>query len=601
MADESRIVITSEPTIGVEEVARRTFATSFRGFDPNEVRTFLKRVSDELASSREREKELRRRAEEAERRAAHPRLDEETLTAALGEETARVLRSAREAATDITARAEQKVARMVKEAQEEATRIRAEAETVLVRRVDEAEEVAGGIRRSAESDAEATRARAASEAEAELEAARVRGREMVVEAQALREKVLGDLGRRRRLAQAQVDQLRAGRERLLEAYRLVRQTLDQVVEELASAEVEARAAAEAAGRRAAAQAEASLEELEAELAGVEVTAAEPEAAEPPEPAPPPPIEAVAVEPPPAEEPEPEPEPEDERRSSSVKILRRPQPEGEAVELVVLEPPAADESVRVLFDRIKEEAEPVPPPPVVEEDEPPEAQTPVDDVDEGLLQRRDELLEPVDTALVRRLKRALQDDQNALLDALRTGRGRPAADVLPDELAHAARYRDVARPLLAQAAEAGVVFATGQVDAGAPDLERLAADLATDLAAEIVGPLRDRVARSLAESAGAADDDEGVAELVNAAYREWKLQRIEPAARHAAAGAFTRAGFAATADGTELRWIVDDEGGSCPDCDDDALAGPVPKGEPFPTGQHHPPAHPGCRCLLVPAR
>ncbi|MEA2247481.1 MAG: hypothetical protein QOH46_2010, partial [Solirubrobacteraceae bacterium] len=25
----------------------------------------------------------------------------------------------------------------------------------------------------------------------------------------------------------------------------------------------------------------------------------------------------------------------------------------------------------------------------------------------------------------------------------------------------------------------------------------------------------------------------------------------------------------------------------------------PKGEPFPTGQLHPPAHLGCRCLLVP--
>jgi hypothetical protein len=48
----------------------------------------------------------------------------------------------------------------------------------------------------------------------------------------------------------------------------------------------------------------------------------------------------------------------------------------------------------------------------------------------------------------------------------------------------------------------------------------------------------------------------------------------------------------------LRWIVDDDGGPCPDCDDDALAGPTRKGDPFPTGQLHPPAHPGCRCVLV---
>jgi hypothetical protein len=31
-----------------------------------------------------------------------------------------------------------------------------------------------------------------------------------------------------------------------------------------------------------------------------------------------------------------------------------------------------------------------------------------------------------------------------------------------------------------------------------------------------------------------------------------------------------------------------------------LAGPTPKGQAYPTGQLHPPAHHGCRCLLVPA-
>jgi hypothetical protein len=38
-------------------------------------------------------------------------------------------------------------------------------------------------------------------------------------------------------------------------------------------------------------------------------------------------------------------------------------------------------------------------------------------------------------------------------------------------------------------------------------------------------------------------------------------------------------------------------GKCPDCDDNALE-PTVKGSDFPTGQPHPPAHPGCRCLLV---
>jgi hypothetical protein len=50
-------------------------------------------------------------------------------------------------------------------------------------------------------------------------------------------------------------------------------------------------------------------------------------------------------------------------------------------------------------------------------------------------------------------------------------------------------------------------------------------------------------------------------------------------------------------GKELRRVAAEEG-QCPDCDDNALE-PTVKGEAFPTGQPHPPAHPGCRCLLVP--
>ena len=48
----------------------------------------------------------------------------------------------------------------------------------------------------------------------------------------------------------------------------------------------------------------------------------------------------------------------------------------------------------------------------------------------------------------------------------------------------------------------------------------------------------------------------------------------------------------------LQWVPADPG-RCPDCDDNALE-PTLKGKAFPTGQPHPPAHPGCRCIVVPA-
>jgi hypothetical protein len=101
-------------------------------------------------------------------------------------------------------------------------------------------------------------------------------------------------------------------------------------------------------------------------------------------------------------------------------------------------------------------------------------------------------------------------------------------------------------------------------------------------------------------AGNTDDDaNALAESLGVAYREWKTQRIELTASDHIASAFARGAFAATPGDTMLRWVVDDVDGPCPDCDDNALAGDVPRGEEFPTGQQYPPAHAGCRCLLVP--
>src|SRR5260221_983324 len=183
MAD-GRIVITSEPSLSPGEIASRTFAASFRGFDQGEVRRYLERVAAELTTAIERENALKAEMEALRHKAAHPELDEVALTTALGDEAASILRSVREAAADIRAKAEQSVARLVREAEEDGARVRAESEGVLAKRVEEADSVAASIRQSAEDDAHELRGHAHTEAEAELEAARTRGKEMVVEAQA---------------------------------------------------------------------------------------------------------------------------------------------------------------------------------------------------------------------------------------------------------------------------------------------------------------------------------------------------------------------------------------------------------------------------------
>jgi hypothetical protein len=163
-------------------------------------------------------------------------------------------------------------------------------------------------------------------------------------------------------------------------------------------------------------------------------------------------------------------------------------------------------------------------------------------------------------------------------------------VLPTHDEHIARYSQTSTALLEEAVAAGAQFAGGGSSAGA-----VVADLAADLAAGIVRPLRRRLEQAVADP---VQDD--LADRLGSAYREWKTQRIERVATDHVAAAFTRGAYVATPAAVALRWIVDDEGGACPDCDDNALAGPTKKGDAFPTGQLHPPAHAGCRCLLVPS-
>ncbi|HEX2040460.1 MAG TPA: DivIVA domain-containing protein [Acidimicrobiales bacterium] len=657
-------------SLSPDDVTQRTFATSFRGFDPGEVRTFLGRVAAQLREAEERAADLAERLAAAEERVAHPQLDVDTLTTALGEETARILKSAQDAAHDIRAKAEENIAQLLREAYEDASRLRADAELVLAKETEGAEAAAAEIRATAEAEATAALGRARQEAERLLGEVEAKARLMVEEAEASRARILDDLARRRRVAHAQVEQLRAGRERLLEAYRVVRTTLDEVTEELVRAESEARHAADEAARRAdvdplpppTVEAEpepAAGPRPEPEPESESVSAPEPESA--PEP--------VAEEPPLPEEPGPEADatveddevvelppsrrlvgtpvappvtgpPTEEWRMSSLRIIRppkveEPEPESEsAPEPVAEEPPLPEEPVPAaevaepepdaderpaastvasavdeLFARIRAEApaaepeapaaepepepvsEPQRQPAPVAEAEPAEAAVPSDD--EAVLQRRDGALEEVDSRLARRLKRALQDDHNDVLDRLRVHRGRVHAEaLLPTAEAHPSRFREVAASLLGEAAAAGARFI--EADPAEAKLD----DLVNGLADDVVGPLRRRLERSFDE--GADEEHALVVERIGAAYREAKGRRIEQLASDYAVAAFSRGTLAAVAEGSPLRWIVDDAGDACPDCDDNALAGPTPCGAVYPTGQTHPPAHAGCRCLVVPA-
>ncbi len=614
MPEDRRLSISSSSSLSPDEVARHTFGTVRRGFDPGEVRAFLDFVADALRVAAEREIELRHEVADAEHRAANPVLDEGTLASALGQETARVLQTAHNAAHEMVAKAEAEAARLLSEAQEEIGRSGAQAEQALAERTAQAEASVTEYRQ-----------RTHDESEAMLAQARAECREMIEEAQTLRSRVLADLSRRRKVLHAQIEQLRAGREHLAETVRTVRRSVDGIADELFRAEDEARLAAEAAGREAIARPYEGTPEEEAAVL-LATGAGEPDS---------PGLGVVVADHPtfdgdPGEVGEPlsseqgafvaaeievaesqavdEPEPASEPGGATAEDdgTERPPGSGEGGPGAAAAETAGDgsrsgteavaptPSVDELFAKIRAgrgtdaaDNEPSPEEPDGGDEEPVAANP--------LVGRRDELVGPLITALSRRLKRTLQDDQNDLLDRLRSSGSTWSSGLLPDEVEHLDAYSTAALPQLEQAASAGRLFVGDQSEGG--PLADHVVGVAHDLATTIVGPLR----RRLADTEELADADESaVSEHIGAAFREWKGERIERLA-----GDYVIAGFSAgsvAGSSQDIEWIAASTPGStpCPDCDDNALNGPQPAGQDFPTGHRHPPAHSGCRCLLVPA-
>ena len=681
--------ISSSSHLTPDDVARHSFGTVRRGFDPDEVRAYLESLAVSLRSVAERERQLLDELTDAEYRASHPVLDEATLTAALGAETARVLHSAHEVAAEMLAKSEAEANRLLTEGREEVQQTRAQTEARLGERSEAIEAAAAELQERIELQSAATMEKARREADAMLELAREKCRSMVEEAQGLRARVLADLSKRRKVLHVQIEQLRAGREQLAETVHDVRRSVDTIASELFAAEDNARLAAEAAGREALDRVDSSTpEELAAQLLADErESAASMEAgadllagSEAIEDAGPPATDSgtgadtggegateasaggtgiydqqgesratdgsdgvqiigavVAGQGLATEEQagpdDPQPPPDEARGPEEVDALfakLRAARQGEGAAEPVPEPvpesvpdvdavastpsPAATKTASKPGSKTNPKSSPKAGSKSTTKSEPPEAAEPhagegpevVDQEEDGPPEerspqaiRRDELIDPIVTMLSRRLKRTLQDSQNELLDSLRSNGSRWSLDLLPEEIEHVDSFSTAAIPALEQSAAAGVSFA-GLRGAPGPKSDELLG-IAHELALAVVGPLR----RRLADGDGLDGADESVvAEHVGSAFREWKGERIERLAGDHVVAAFSAGTIAAAASGspTSLEWVaVSDSGDApCPDCEDNGLTGSLAPGEEFPTGHVHPPAHPGCRCLLVPS-
>jgi DivIVA domain-containing protein len=634
-------------------VAGATFPSSRRGFDQNEVRDFLRMVSAEISRQQERITFLERELLNSQQAAPAPQieLNEETITELLGEETARIVQAAREAASKIKVRSEETATRLVREATDEAARVREDAELEAAR-----------VRQDATSDAEA-----------EILMAKQQGRDMVNEARAYRERVLADVARRRELAREQIEDLMHGRDRIVQVFDRARiatedvlRELDDVAEEpsefvnlapttgpipiiVQADEIEAREAMRPAVSSAPAFAPYDQDEDVAVMAEevvidrsaliedvvliektvveelvVEVVAEAPAVIEAP---------VIEVETPIA----PVVELVVETPVSNVVPLFARQ-EVQAVDtddedlddeddvndppLVIVEPkakvvvPPADDIFAKLrrsgADSVAKEvattqvkkAEPKKKTPekvtelVVEKAVEMAAEPVIEEIATPTpFELRDEALAPVIAAMSRRLKRVLADEQNEVLDILRGKLSVKTLDAIVGPKAdHSARMIEALEASLKGAALAG---AKSLSDASDKEVQKM---VATQMAvineyvvATVVAPLRERLSRSISQASG---DNAELTSLVRLVYREWKNTHVDTQVDNIAQTSFGRGAFAALTPGTKICWKVDPNGPACADAEDNSLAGFVGAGEAFPTGHTHAPAHAGCRCALV---
>ena len=241
----------ADPRHRPDEVAARSFPTTFRGFDPTEVRSYLASVAAALAAAADREAMLREDLARARASLARARARRVGAHGRARRGDHEGPRRRRAAANDIRVSADDNAALTLARAHEEAEQLRAaaraeademtrRAEGLLALRTREADDAAAELMVAAAEEADRIRATGLEEARA-----------LVNEAKAVRERMLEDLRQRVRRGEASFAALQLGRDRVLESLGAVRDALDEATQDLATAEVRARADAEHAAAVAA--------------------------------------------------------------------------------------------------------------------------------------------------------------------------------------------------------------------------------------------------------------------------------------------------------------------------------------------------------------
>ena len=624
-------------------VGSAAFPTSRRGFDQAEVRDFLKMVAAEMARLQERERflESEMRAMQTRGLSAPGRLDEETVTTLLGEEAARVLTAARDASTQIRDRAEESATRLVKDAAEDAVRIRESAVLEAARIRDDS----------------------GADAEAEIEMAKQQGRDMVNEAREYREKVLSELSRRRDAARSQIEQLLHGRDRLMNAFERARIASEDVIGGLTDAHDEPEFIVDLSpttgpvpiinsehpsvkvfDREEIVAEEEPTEtvsnvvifdhESEAEVE-VEVIADEVSVEVIDE------VQIVDVLHPVHTPAEVEPSVEDvvsvetseTSQTNVVSLFGRGRrsvdmPEIAIEEVEVAQPaeaaavvPSVKKDVVAVDDifaklragstadvaakattssDVAKAEKPAAKASVPKAEKKAKAKPVAPVVDLARFEERNEELSPVVVAMARKLKRVLADEQNTVLGHVRAKRSSLDIDaVLGTEAEHSARYASAVAEDSMAAASAGAksVKAAGGSSRRVTQ-KAIAAHVVSAITAGLVAGFREDARIAIGEAEG---DREVLLGLIRDVYRLWKTERIDSHVDDIACSSYSHGAYLALEPGSKITWMAEPDTNCCSECEDNSLGGSVVRGDDFPTGHSHPPAHAGCRCLVAPVQ
>jgi cell division septum initiation protein DivIVA len=556
-----------------------------RGFDPTAVRDELQRAAQEIRRVRLERDELAGRLAEFDG-ISPDHLEAHQVAEALGAEATQVIEAAHLAARERAERAEREADAVRDESIATADTTRAEASAAREQMLEEARR----------------------EAEELVEDGRGRGRDMVAEAQTVRERMLRDLARKRQTGRAQVEQLRAGRDRLLESLTIAQEGLDTSVTDLVNSVPEARSAAERAGLRVTSEPTPSPEQLEGEIESARLVGH--------------PLIDDVVDPGPVEDTFTTGEMEALTHldvldggtlDSDVPVLDSPAlddtndeaeaeadndaGESDAEDAVALYDVDAEDSesdeeeaeADDVFAKLRSAQEPsgedesdpaADPEPAADPDPDPDPDPEPEPESGGLDVGRAGARKRAADAAAKAMKKVLVEEQGTLLDGVRRSGAEALSFVTDDANAHRVTYEKAAAAALKELAS----------ELGGSKRMRLGAAYA-QIDAIALEPVRQR----LSDVAERVDDADELSDTVRALYRESRSRRLDEAA---AAAVVAVDGLVAIANaGGPVVWRVEDGGPCGPDCADNSLAGEIKAGDEFPTGDAHPPSHPACTCWL----